>query len=676
MKRYLLWLFAFLLVAPIYASVFSDTTLVSKPIFGKQAKVVVYLLDNNHYSKLRLNDSLSSAILDSYISQLDNNRSYFLDSDIKSFEKYRTRLDDLIQDENIDPAFEIYSVFVKRYSERMDYVLNELVTRSFDFTKDEYYDTERDNSPWLKSIEEQNQLWEKIIKSQVLSLKLAGKDQVEITETLKKRYERFVKSMDKANGEDVFNIYMNAVTNSYDPYTDYFSPKLAEQFRQSMSLSLEGIGARLSLDNDYTKVVEILPGGPAEKTKLVKVNDRIIGVAQGDEGEMVDVVGWRIEDVVSLIKGPKGTKVRLQLLPAETGVTGPSKEIELIRDKIKLEDLSAKKEVIDYQTGGKSMKLGVITLPSFYRDFEAYQNNDPNYKSASRDVKRFIEELKTQGVDGIALDLRNNGGGSLDEAIELTGLFIKNGPVVQVKNSINQIEVREDEDKSVLYDGPLVVLINRFSASASEIFAAAIQDYKRGVIVGESSFGKGTVQMQVDLHRFLPRVKEEVGQMKLTFQKFYRVTGSSTQRKGVMPDVEFPTALAPEQFGESSQPSSLPWDEIRGTLYQRTPLVNDRVLANLNNSYKRRLSQDPALNRYVTETEEARRNLSQTRISLNEAKRRQEITEAEKRKASNDKMGGITVDKEGQEGEPLTMEDEFLREGLLVLSDLITSRIG
>jgi carboxyl-terminal processing protease len=364
MKRFLLWLYAFLLVAPVYSFISSDTTLRAKPIFGKQAKVVVYLLDNNHYSKVQLNDSLSSVILDAYIEDLDNNRSYFTSSDIKTFEKYRNRIDDMIKEESVDLAFEIYNTFRRRFRERMDYVLNTLVSRTFDYTTDDYYDTERDNFPWPKSIEEQNDLWEKIIKSQALSLKLAGKEQPEITETLRKRYERFVKSIDQANSEDVFNIYMNAVTNSYDPYTDYFSPRLAEQFRQSISLSLEGIGARLSLDNDYTKVVEILPGGPAEKTKLVKVNDRIIGVAQGDEGEMVDVVGWRIEEVVTLIKGPKGTKVRLLLLPAETGVTGPSKEIELIRAPIKLEDLSAKTDVINYRADGISMKVGGLPLPS------------------------------------------------------------------------------------------------------------------------------------------------------------------------------------------------------------------------------------------------------------------------------------------------------------------------
>jgi carboxyl-terminal processing protease len=654
-----------------------DTTqLIAKPVYGKEAKMIVNILDNHHYRKMKLNDSLSSAILDKYVNDLDNNKTYFLASDLKGFEKYRYAIDDLTREEKVDAAFDIYSVFRKRYNERMNFVMNDLVNRDFDYTKDEYYESDRDKLPWAASKEELDEIWRKIIKSQALSLKLANKKPADIKETLKKRYDRFRKSIDQFTSEDVFNVYMNAITEAYDPHTNYFSPKASALFKQSMSLSLEGIGAKLQIDNDYTKVAEIIPGGPAEKSDLIHVNDLIMGVAQGKDGEMVDVIGWRIDEVVKLIKGPKGTTVRLQILPAETGVNGPSKEILLVRDKIKLEDQAAKKQIINHQVNGKDLKLGVITLPSFYMDFDAYQKGDPEYRSTTRDVKNLIIQLQKEGVDGLVIDLRNNGGGSLPEAINLAGLFIKDGPVVQVKSSDNKVQVGNDEDKQVIYNGPLVVMTNRFSASASEIFAGAIQDYQRGVIVGESTFGKGTVQTVLDLNRFL-NDKEDVGQLNLTIQKFYRVTGSSTQNKGVTPDVKLPTALDASQFGESSNPSALPWDVIKGTSFQKASDVNDRLIAGLNKSYQDRVKGDPNLKKYISDTEDLKKNMAQSIISLNEVKRKAEMDEAEKKKAASDKLDTKLTSKEGQPSDDLLkMDDEYLREGLFILSELVTKRIG
>lgn len=656
----------------------ADTVkLKAKPVYGKEAKVIVYILDNNHYRKVNFNDSLSNAILSEYIKSLDNNKTYFTASDLAGFDKYKYTLDDLTRAENVDVAFEIYGVFRKRFDQRMDYVLNTLVKKNFDYSVDEYYETNRDKETWAKDDDALNEVWRKIIKSQALSLKLAGKTQPEIEKTLTERYQRFSKSIHQFNSEDVFSMYMNTITEAYDPHTNYMSPRSADVFKQQMSLSLEGIGARLQTDNDYTKVSEIITGGPADKSKLVSVNDRIVGVAQGADGEMVDVIGWRIDDVVKLIKGPKGTTVRLQILPAETGVTGAPKVISLVRDKIKLEDQRAKKSVIQYEKNGKLLKLGVITLPSFYMDFDAYQKGDPNYTSTTRDVQRLIKELQAEKIDGLAVDLRNNGGGALAEAIELTGLFIKDGPVVQVKNSANKIEVGKDDDPSVAYNGPLVVLTNRFSASASEIFAGAIQDYHRGVIIGESTYGKGTVQTVVDLKRFINDPKEEVGELKITFQKFYRVTGSSTQHRGVTPDIHLPTALNPEQFGESSSQSALPWDEIKGTLYQKTPMVSDRTLAGLNKLYQQRLLDDPQLKRFASETDETRKSYQETKISLNEVTRKKEMEEAEKRKAANDKLGTKIVHKESSETtDLLDVDDEYLREGLFVLGDMLSTKLG
>ena len=658
-----------------FASIKDSLELKPKPVYGKEARVVSYILDNNHYRKLRLNDSLSVVILNQYIKELDNSKTYFLAADIKAFDRYKFSLDDLIRNENVNPAYEIYNVFVKRYQERMDYVMNNLIKQEFDYTVDEYYEMDRDKEPWSTTPAELNDVWRKIIKSQALSLRLAGKKQSEITETLKVRYERFNKFFTQFNTEDVFNIYMNAITGAYDPHTNYLSPKQSDLFKQQMSLSLEGIGAQLQAENDYTKVVRILPGGDAEKTGKVKVNDLIVGVAQGKDGEMVDVVGWRLDDVVKLIKGPKGTTVRLSILPAKTGVNGPAVEVTLVRDKIKLEDQAAKKEVVNYQQNGKSMKLGVVSLPSFYMDYEAYQKGDPDFRSTTRDVKKLIGELKAEGVDGIVMDLRNNGGGSLPEAVDLTGLFIKEGPVVQVRNSLGKVEVLPDDDKEVFYNGPLVVLTNRFSASASEIFAGAIQDYQRGVVVGEPTYGKGTVQTVLDLNRFINE-KDKVGELKITFQKFYRVTGSSTQHKGVRPDINLPSAYDTEHYGESASPSALPWDVINPASFQKSLQVNKSVVDALALSYLDRTKFDKSLKKYITETEQLKKNLSQTQVSLNEAKRKAEVQDVEKAKL-DDKLDTKVTTKEGlPKDELLNLNDEYLREGLLILGDLIRKRIG
>jgi carboxyl-terminal processing protease len=677
MKRFGLLVITFLTaLASLSVQAQSDSVLADKPVFGRQAKIISLILENSHYRKLHLNDSLSSAILDAYINGLDNSKLYFVDTDIASFEKYRFQIDDLTKNEDVSPAFIIYRVFKKRFDERMKYVTSSLISSEFDFSSNEYYETNRDKVPWAKSEAELNDVWRKIIKNYALSLKLTGKKSDEITSMLKSRYERYIKTISQTNSDDVFGIYMNAITEAYDPHTNYFSPTAADKFNQDMNQSLEGIGARLQADNDYTKVNEVLAGGPAEKSNLVHVNDRIIGVAQGEAGTMVDVVGWRLDDVVKLIKGPKGTTVRLQILPAETGVNGPAVTISLVRDKIKLDDLTPKKKVVEFTQNGKNLKMGVITIPAFILGFEDYQKGNPDYSSTTRDVKKLIKELQGEGVQGIAIDLRNNGGGSLQEAISLTGLFIKNGPVVQVKSSNNRVEVLTDDDAEIAYTGPLVVLINRFSASASEIFAGAIQDYHRGVIVGESTYGKGTVQQVIPLARFLEQ-SDDVGSLKLTLQKFYRATGSSTQHKGVTPDVKFPSALDQEQFGESSQPSALPWDEIKGALYQRTPIINDKILADLNKSHRERSKIDPYLTRFIDETEETRKNISETSVSLNEDVRKRETEEAEKKRAANSKLNAPGIDKEGKPvSGSLNMDDEYLREGLMVLSNLITSKIG
>lgn len=668
--------FVFVLVTYVVWGTPVDTvTLKAKKVYGKEAKVISLLLDNYHFRKIGFNDSISSVVFDAYLRELDPSRTYFLESDVRAFEPYRLKIDNLIGDENVDVAFEIYKVFKQRYLNQMDYVLSKLVPQDFDYTIDEYYDADRDKAPWPKTQAELNEIWRKIIKSQALSLKLSGKKPEEISSTLKTRFERYQKTIVQFNSEDVFSIFMNAITESYDPHTNYLSPKASDLFKQSMSLSLEGIGARLQTDNDYTKVYEIIAGGPAEKSNKIHVNDLITAVAQGDDGELVDVVGWRVDDVVKLIKGPKGTVVRLQILPASTGLTGKPEIVRMVRDKIKLEDAAAKKSIIHYNQNGHDSKLGVISLPSFYMDFEAFQRNDPNYKSTTKDVRRLIGELKTEGVEGLVIDLRNNGGGSLMEAIDLTGLFIKNGPVVQVRSSDNRIEVGVDDDNDIAYDGPLVVLTNRFSASASEIFAGAIQDYNRGVIVGESTFGKGTVQRVLELKPYVPST-DAVGDLKITYQKFYRVSGSSTQHKGVTPDVILPAAYDADKFGESASLTALPWDVIKKASYQKTASLNEKTMQQVRKNYQNRVNTDPKLKQYYSDINELRTSLIETKVSLNEAVRKKEMEDAEQRKAKFNNMNTKLKHPETGSDELSSMQDEFLREGLLILTDLINSRVG
>jgi carboxyl-terminal processing protease len=653
----------------------ADSTLHPKATYGKEASVMAYLLENSHYRKTRFSDSLSAVIFDRYVSSLDNSRAYFLASDIRSLEKYRLTLDDVTRDENVDAAYEIYGVFRERFLTRMNSVISDLTQREYTYTSEEWLETDRENAPWAASMAELDDYWVKSIKHQALSLKLAGKPAEEIKSTLKTRFERLRKGILQYNTEDIFSLYMNAISESFDPHTNYLSPKAYDLFKQDMSLSLEGIGAQLQTENDYTRIAGIVPGGPADKSGKLHVNDKIIGVAQGDD-RMVDVIGWRVDEVVKLIKGPKGTKVRLLILPGTSGLNGPTEELSLIRDKVKLEDRAAKKKVVTFTQNGKPMKMGIVSLPSFYMDFDAYQRGDRDYRSTTRDVRKLVEELKTEGIDGLVLDLRNNGGGSLQEAIDLTGLFIRTGPVVQVRNGGNQVQVGSDDDPAVLYNGPLVVLTNRFSASASEIFAGAIQDYRRGIVVGDNTYGKGTVQRVIELSRFIPKASEPVGDLKITFQKFYRVTGSSTQHKGVKPDIELPSAWDARYYGESASPSALPWDVIRPTSFTKYPDVSDKLLSSVTRSSQERMKSDPEMKRLAREVEEFRKSQSETRVSLNEATRRKEMEEAEKRKAASDALSA-KVSKEGlPETDILRLDDEVLREGLLVLGEVALSRIG
>ncbi|MBP9186145.1 MAG: carboxy terminal-processing peptidase [Bacteroidia bacterium] len=550
-------------------------TLTPEPLHQMVFTTALQLVASYHYQKPQINDQFSSNALDNYLADLDPSKVYFLQSDVAEFEKYRYILDETIFSGDVKPGFEVFNKYQQRLQERINYALFLLTdSANFDYSTVDSFMTDRENASYTNTIEELNNLWQKKLKYECLSLKSQGKDFKTYSETIRKRYDNLLKLASKTKSEDVFQVYVNAFTGLADPHTNYYSPRASADFNTQMSLSLEGIGATLQTESEYTKIREVVKGGPADKSKKIHAGDRIVGVAQGDS-DIVNVVDWRLDDVVSLIRGKKGTIVRLEIIPAsEPG--NKTKIIEIKRDKIVLEDQSAKSSIKLVTRNGKKYKYGVISLPAFYIDFAAARKGDPNYKSTTRDVKKLIAELKKQKVDGLIIDLRNNGGGSLQEAVELTGLFIKTGPVVQVKDGAGGLKDEVDRNPEEFYDGPVAVLVNRFSASASEIFAAAIQDYGRGIVLGEKTFGKGTVQNMVSLNEFIPDQKP-LGEVKLTIAKFYRVTGSSTQHRGVIPDIEFPSVYANKQFGEDASKYALPWDQIAPTKFDAVNIVTPKL---------------------------------------------------------------------------------------------------
>lgn len=578
------------------------------------ARNVIYQLSRGHYERPPLNDELSSKMYDRYIEVLDNNHSYFLQSDIDGFNKYRLELDDELKLSNLEPGYLIYNKYLERVKQRLNFNIQYLQgdLSKLDFTKDESILLDRSEAARAKNMDELQELWRKRIKSSVLGLKMAKKEDKAIQELLLKRFKNQLNRLNQTNNEDVFQTYINALTHSYDPHTQYFSPRSSENFNINMRLSLEGIGAVLQMDNEYTKVVRLVPAGPADKAGELSPADRIVGVGQGKDGEIEDVIGWRLDEVVDRIRGSKGSTVRLEILPADDDQHRTT--ISIVRDKVKLEDQSAQKEILEFERDGKTQKIGVINLPAFYIDFEARQKDPDNYKSTTRDVKNLVEELKAEQVDGIVIDLRNNGGGALQEANALTGLFIPSGPTVQVRSSNGRVDVLGDPDDQIVYDGPLAVLVNRLSASASEIFAGAIQDMDRGIIIGGQTFGKGTVQSLKPMNR---------GQIKLTQAKFYRISGDSTQHQGVVPDIHFPSLYDKETIGESALEEALPWDKIQPVPHVRYHDINASV-EELEKRHQGRIKQDPDFIHLVKQIELLEEVRERKTLSLNQKQRLQE----------------------------------------------------
>ncbi len=531
------------------------------PGHAKAAIVINKVLERYHYRKVVLDRSFANGVLEKYLKALDPNQAFFLARDVARFKSGARNLDENMRRGELDITFDIFRVYRMRLDERVAHALK-LLERPFDFGKPETFTFDASETDWAQHPEELDERWRKRVKNDFLTLRLADKPDEDIRDRLRKRYEGLARRIHQFDGDDVFQTFMNAYTESVEPHTSYMSPSTSKNFDISMKLSLEGIGAVLRADSEYTVVQSTVPGGPARESGQIHAGDQILSVAQGLNGIMEDVVGWSLEDVVEKIRGPKGSVVRLQILPKTAGSTGPAREVSLVRNEIKLEDQAAKSYVLDDLENGLGMRIGVLEIPAFYRDFDAEGAGTADFRSTTRDVHKLLNDFVMRGVEGVVIDLRGNGGGSLAEATSLTGLFIDLGPIVQVKDAFGKVEVEADADPGVAYTGPLAVLVDRESASASEIFAAAIQDYGRGLIIGEPTFGKGTVQTLIDLNRYVPGDHGDLGRLRLTMAEFFRISGGSTQLRGVEPDIRFPSASYMTEHGERSLDNALPWTSI------------------------------------------------------------------------------------------------------------------
>ena len=655
-------------------------------------RYVADLITEYNYKKVSLNDSISQVVYNRYLKELDENHNYLLASDVQDFSKFKTVLDDDLKEGNLNDVFYIFNVYQKRYNDRIKFSLA-LLDKNFDFSTNERFTYDRDSSAFFASQSESDKAWTERVKYDLLNLKLTGNDAAKNKETLRKRYENLLSQSNKLNSQDVFQIFMDAFTNAVDPHTNYFSPANAANFNIEMSRSLEGIGATLLSENEYVTIKTIVPGGPADKSHQISPEDRIVGVAQGKTGEFQNVIGWRIDNAIALIRGTKGTIVRLEIIPKGSNVASKPKVVEMVREKIILKDQSAKQEIRTYNSNGKTVKIGVISIPAFYIDYNDYKSGNPNYKSTTRDVKLILDSLKRENVDGVVIDLRENGGGSLLEAVDLSGLFIKSGPVVQVRNPNNQVEADNDEDPSISYNGPMAVLIDRFSASASEIFAGAMQDYGRALIIGTQSYGKGTVQNAIDLDKIIkPSAADKLsqsasakkpvitgsqskyGQLNLTIAKFYRISGNSTQHKGVTPDVKFPSIIPLNKYGEDTEPSALPFDVIAKSDYTKVGDFSG-ITPKLNQLHEQRMAGSTSYKLLMEDIADFQKHESEKSVPLNEQelKKQRDADEQKSFQRDNEKRValGLKPLKKG-EAKPRNEDLDFLKiEAGQVLTDYI-----
>ncbi|MBC7193505.1 carboxy terminal-processing peptidase [Marinobacter sp.] len=657
-----------------------DYTPVKPTVDQARANILIARhLQFTHFRDLEINESLSGQVFDAYIDYLDGQRIYLTGEDIKNLNPVKKTLGAALKTGQLQPAFEIYNLVQEKMVERMHYALMLLEPglEELNFSTEETIQLDRSEAERPANMDEMDELWRKRIKNAVLAQRLNGTDDETIIENLTRRYESQLKRVQQARSEDAFQAYMNAFTGMWDPHTSYFSPRNSENFDINMSLSLEGIGAVLQSDNEFTKVVRLVPGGPASKQGQLQPADRIVSVRQEDEKKPVNVIGWRLDEVVDLIRGPRNSVVTLEVIPASASDESVTRTIAIQRDKVKLEEQSASSNIMDIQRDRQNFRIGVITIPTFYADFKAMQAGDPNYKSTTRDVRKLIENLKEQDVDGIVIDLRNNGGGALHEANDLVGLFIEKGPTVQIRNANNDVQVLEDENPSVVYAGPLAVLVNRMSASASEIFAGAIQDYGRGLVVGSQTFGKGTVQAIRPLNH---------GQLKITQSKFYRVSGGSTQHKGVIPDIEIPSRIDKERIGEDALDHALPWDQIEAVRHKRY-FDYSSIIGDLRTRHTERFTNHPEFQLLQKEIDFLKAQRDQESISLNFEERkaqqarieqtRLEIANARRETRGEEPFATIEELNDWQEKQaasPDTTDDELdfiIREGGHIMADML-----
>ena len=642
-------------------------------------EIVTQFVQKSHYNHVSVDDELSSKVFDLFIESLDRNRMYLLAGDIEYFESLRYDLDDIVKSKPMDPVFEVFQIYQTRVRERLTFALTQLENEP-DFSIDESYQFDRSEEPWVESSAELDEIWSKRVKNDALGLVLEDEPWEKTQEVLTKRYNGYLRRLNQVNNDDVFERFMNAFAHALDPHSSYMGPRNSEEYRIQMSLSYFGIGASLQTEDDFVKIAGIIPGGPAAADGSLKPEDRITGVGQGVDSDVVDVIGWRLDDVVDLIRGPADSVVRLEIIPANSLPGSPKKFIDLTRGQVKLEEQAAKSEVIKSQREGRDWSIGVIDVPSFYRDYRALSNGDKDYTSTTKDVKRLIGELEEEGIDGLILDLRGNGGGHLTEATALSGLFIDNGPVVQLRNSSGRISRLDDPDPvaRVAYNGPLVVLVDRYSASASEIFAAAIQDYARGVIVGQQTFGKGTVQNLYSLDQYIrPDGDKGYGQLTLTIGKYYRVTGESTQHRGVDPDIILPSHINAELVGESVRDSALPWDTVQTTRF-RSGVPLSATIESLTAAYTERAQDDPNVQYQLDVIEATREITSQKSLSLNMAIRKAEREEELQRRLDRENERRAALELEPiislddiEEGE---FPDISLDQATGIVTDLATMR--
>ncbi|HEY6125929.1 MAG TPA: carboxy terminal-processing peptidase [Steroidobacteraceae bacterium] len=637
------------------------------------ARKVGSMLEGMHYSGSKLDDRLSGIVYSRYLESIDSQHTSLLAADVAEFEQYKLRFDDMIRSGDVDPAFAIFARFQQRNRERIKFAIAQL-DKEPNWTLNESFEFNREKAPWAASSAELDDWWRKRVKNDALSLLLTGKDWPKTAEQLKRRYETTLKRIDQISADDVFESLMNSYARAYDPHSSYFSPRSSEEYRIQMSLNYDGIGASLQLQDDYVTIMNVIEGGPAAVAGTLSVKDRITGVGQGKEGPVTDVLGWRIDDVVQLIRGRAGTTVRLQILPGGAAPGSTEKTLEFTRNKVTLEAQAAQKELRTIKRGDKEIRVGVINVPAFYQDVEAQNSGDKEFRSTTRDVRRLINELKAEKIDGLVLDLRGNGGGYLPEATALTGLFVDKGPVVQLKVTTGELEVQDDPEPGVAYSGPLAVLVDRFSASASEIFAGAIQDYHRGVVLGQRTFGKGTVQNLVPLDRWSPRPVN--GQLTVTIGKFYRVTGESTQHRGVEPDVTLPSQIDMEEFGESALEGALPWDRIPGVPFRSEGKSQQPNIAVLATEEKTRADKDPDYRWLVADLAAADVMRKQTSLSLNLVQRKEERERLERERLSRENARraaqNLPALKNAEELADAKFPDTVLDQAAEVMTDMVT----